>query len=269
MKLLFPKRTNTHVTEAGSWRLLQSLAPQEWIVREVSERDYGIDAYIELVEITGHLLSGQLKGVRSIEWQPSEDGGRIARSPSVKTSTAAYWLGLPIPVFLFVADLSAQNIFFVPVKEALRRDYDKLASQETISFALVDALSLTSENGLEMLRRLYTRERLHDHFSFHITSLISHVDAFGEFIRMNQNRDVFIECRPNSTSSSGRCTSPAGWRRSILKTNGQSSPWLSYTGRTGQNGRTTRFTCMRGRSTMLFKKSISSSHPWSARHSPS
>jgi hypothetical protein len=110
MKLSFPKRTNTHVTEAGSWRLLQSLAPEEWIVREVSEWDYGTDAYIELVEatgeITGHLLSGQLKGVQSIEWQPSEDGGRIARSPSVKTSTAAYWLGLPIPVFLFVADLA-------------------------------------------------------------------------------------------------------------------------------------------------------------------
>jgi hypothetical protein len=55
----FPERSDTHIIEAESWRLLQSLAPREWIVREVSERDYGIDAYIELVskggQVTGSL----------------------------------------------------------------------------------------------------------------------------------------------------------------------------------------------------------------------
>ena len=35
--------------ESESWRLLQTLAPHEWIVRELTERDYGIDCYIELV----------------------------------------------------------------------------------------------------------------------------------------------------------------------------------------------------------------------------
>jgi Domain of unknown function (DUF4365) len=82
MKL--PKRPDTHVTEAESWRLFQAIAPNEWIVREVSERDYGIDAYIELASkdglVTGDLLSVQLKGatwrqtpVGSFEWN-SGDG---------------------------------------------------------------------------------------------------------------------------------------------------------------------------------------------------
>lgn len=105
MKL--PSRPATHLTEAASWRLLQSLAPETWIVREVTERDYGIDAYIEMTsadgEITGDLISVQLKGTAALEWKAAkkeisakpkavrvlDDGDHTARSPSIATSTAS------------------------------------------------------------------------------------------------------------------------------------------------------------------------------------
>ena len=107
MKL--PKRPQTHVTETESWRLLQAIAPKDWIVREVSERDYGIDAYIEFASagghITGKLMSVQLKGVKSIKWKTAR-GIQSARSPQIKSATANYRLLLPVPVFLFVADLT-------------------------------------------------------------------------------------------------------------------------------------------------------------------
>jgi hypothetical protein len=197
MKLRFPERSDTHVAEAESWRLLQGLAPKEWIVREVSERDYGIDAYIELVskdgQITGHLLSAQLKGVRKIDWKSPHDGLRAARSPSVKTTTAAYWLGLPVPVFLLVADQSSRDIYFVAVKEGIRAQFDKLNSQDNVSFKLADKLSLKSKGGVGLLRWLYERERLHEQFSFHITNLINQADVFVDFIQANQNRDSFME----------------------------------------------------------------------------
>jgi hypothetical protein len=193
----FPERTSAHVTETESWRLLQALALKEWVVREVSERDYGIDAYIELIpkagQITGQLMSVQLKGEQAIDWRPSEGGLRVASSPSVKTTTAAYWLGLPVPVFLFVADLTAENIHFVAVQEGIRAQFDKLDSQKTISFALRDKLDLRSEVGLSLLDRSYARERRHEQFSFHITNLINQIDAFADFIRVNQNRDIFME----------------------------------------------------------------------------
>ena len=193
----FPERTDTHITEAESWRLLQSLAPKEWIVREVSERDYGIDAYIELVsnggQVTGQLMSVQLKGMQEIKWGSAVGGSRVARSPSVKTTTAAYWLGLPVPVFLFVADLSSGNIHFAAVKEDIRRQFDKLDSQQTISLKLAERFDLKSKRGLEQLRWLYARERQHEQFTFHVTNLISQVNVFGEFIQENQNRDIFME----------------------------------------------------------------------------
>jgi hypothetical protein len=138
-------------------------------------------------------MSAQLKGVREIKWGSSDSGLRVARSPSVKTTTAAYWLGLPVPVLLFVADLSSGNVHFVAVKEEIRRQCDKLDSQQTISLKLAEKFDLKSKYGLDLLRRLYARERLHEQFTFHVTNLISQVNVFGEFIQANQNRDIFME----------------------------------------------------------------------------
>jgi len=193
----FPKRPDTHVTETESWRLLQTIAPEHWIVREVSERDYGIDAYIELVsagdQITGQLISVQLKGTQKINWKPTAKNFQVATSPSIKTTTAAYLLGLQVPVFLFVADLSANNIYFVGVQEAIRPQFEKLDSQDTISFKISDKFDLKTDNGLKVFHWLYARERLHSEFVFHITNLVNQVRVFGDFIGMNQNRDIFME----------------------------------------------------------------------------
>ena len=194
MKL--PKRPDTHVIEAESWRILQALAPKEWILREITERDYGIDCYIEMCstdgEITGDLISIQLKGVNKIPWKESSSIA-TARSPSINTTTANYWLQLPVPVFLFVADLTKKDIYFVSVEQEIRTQYEKFLKQKSISFKLLDKLSLKSVPATKILYWLYIRERLHNEFSFHITNLLSHINIFREFITYNQNRDCFLE----------------------------------------------------------------------------
>ena len=138
MKL--PNRPASHITEAQSWRLLQSLAPTNWIVREVSERDYGIDAYIEFVstngDVTGELFCAQLKAVQQLTWHQSERKNLTSRSPSIKTSTAAYWHQLPTPVFLFVADLAEENIYFSLVQDYIRKNFNCLKDQRSITFPL-------------------------------------------------------------------------------------------------------------------------------------
>jgi len=208
MKL--PSRPATHLTEAASWRLLQSLAPETWIVREVTERDYGIDAYIEIAsddgEITGDLISVQLKGTKSLDWKaPKKKGGKksnkqsmgdldhTARSPQIATSTANYWERLPVPVFLFVADISAEDIYFASVEPVIRRNYDKLETQDTISFPLLKASSLSEKVGPHVVEWLAKRQRLHRDFVSQISQLVSHAETFHEFIGMNQGRDSFME----------------------------------------------------------------------------
>lgn len=191
-----PQRPTTHVTEAAAWKILQANAPDSWILREVTERDYGIDAYIEIAtdqgEITGELISVQLKGTASINWR-GKIGDRRATSPAIKTSTANYWERLPVPVFLFVADLAEKEMYFVPVEPFIRRSYEKLSSQDSISFPLLDTLRIGSEMGPGMLRAIAQKERLHRDIVFHITNLVSHAEEFSCFISANQNRDAFME----------------------------------------------------------------------------
>jgi len=193
----FPKRSVTHKIEAASWRLLQELAPDEWIVREVSERDYGVDAYIEIAtssgEVTGNLVSIQLKGVQQLEWKIGEGGIKTARSPSIKTTTANYWLNLPVPVFLFVAELSSQRIYYVSVEDDIRSQFENLSSQDSITFKLMDELNIESKIGATLFDWFVARERAHHHFVFNITNLLSHIGSFGDFIRYNQNLDSFME----------------------------------------------------------------------------
>jgi hypothetical protein len=205
MAMKLPSRPETHVTEAASWRLLQNLAPETWIVREVTERDYGIDAYVEIAspagEITGDLISVQLKGTASIAWTRAKAkkgaGGKkasaTATSPQIATSTANYWERLPVPVFLFVADIAAADIYFVSVEQPIRRSYGKLWSQDSMTFRLSKDFSLNSDLGAPVVEWLAKRERLHRDFVFHIAGLVSHAEGFHEFIGMNQGRDSFME----------------------------------------------------------------------------
>ena len=205
MAMKLPSRPETHVTEAASWRLLQNLAPDTWIVREVTERDYGIDAYVEIAstagEITGDLISVQLKGTAAITWKKPKavkgaSGKRAsdtATSPQIATSTANYWERLPVPVFLFVADIAAADIYYVSVEQAIRRNYGKLSNQDSMTFRLMKDFSLGSDLGAPVVEWLARRERLHRDFVFHIAGLVSHAEGFHEFIGMNQGRDSFME----------------------------------------------------------------------------
>lgn len=198
----WPKRTPTHIQETKSWRLLASLAPDEWIVREVSERDYGIDAYIEIAtptgDITGNLISVQLKGPeqvdwKDIEWKDNGERSRIGTSPAIATATARYWLNLPVPVFLFVADLTVRDIYFISVEPQIRNHFDKLDRQDSLRFKLLEEVSLRHNGATQLISLLAARERFHPQFAVHVTNLLGSVESFGAYILENQGYDSFME----------------------------------------------------------------------------
>ena len=64
------------------------------------------------------------KAWTSFTWT-GDEAKMTARTPSVKTSTANYWLDLPVPVFLLVADFKAKKVHYVSVKEHIRAEYSK------------------------------------------------------------------------------------------------------------------------------------------------
>lgn len=153
----YPKRSESHQIEAESRKILNILIPQRWIVRELSERDYGIDLYIELTNkgfVTGNMMALQVKGKEMISFNQE---GKF-RFSGIKKSTIRYWLGLPVPIFFVAVCLASKRCFFVNIKEANRK-YDLLdGSEETVSLCLQEKMQISS-NSSTLLEYIYYREK--------------------------------------------------------------------------------------------------------------
>lgn len=143
-----PKRTQNHILETQARGVLLKALPPRWLCREVLERDYGVDFYLEMVGanglLTGHLVAVQLKGRERIAWR-----GRTRRDatdwfylPGISTTSIRYWISLPLPVFLVVAELSTSKIFFVPVLRQLRHAWGRLRGRQTVGFRVLRIFDL-------------------------------------------------------------------------------------------------------------------------------
>nr|MBC8218414.1 DUF4365 domain-containing protein [Planctomycetota bacterium] len=197
----FPKRSDTHIKESDSWKILKSRCPAEWIIREVSERDYGIDCYIELVnrdnEVTGDLLSVQLKGTDNIKWRVINEEMKEATFSGLAAETIHYWMNLSVPVFLFVADLNSRNVYFAPVKKQVRSQYSKYLNQDSMSFTLTNVFQLGNTLGNISFRAHYSEERSHNRFIADIRMLLVHWQRYLEFIQDYQCLDLFLGAEPD------------------------------------------------------------------------
>lgn len=105
----------------------------DFLYRELSERDYGIDAIIEYFnneEITGKIALIQLKGtsgkIKSLVNKP------VISCP-ISTSNAFYALQNNIPVILIYASLSEENIFYYTCLQDIDFDIELLEFQKTIT----------------------------------------------------------------------------------------------------------------------------------------
>lgn len=61
----YPQRHHSHVTDSIAKSMLRLFIPPEWILRELSENDYGIDFQLEFTspgnQVTGRLWGFSLK----------------------------------------------------------------------------------------------------------------------------------------------------------------------------------------------------------------
>lgn len=115
----YPKRAKQHVAESQSVTIFRSQMPAEWIVRDITERDYGVDMYVELVGkdrlVKGDMVAFQLKAVEQVK--PRRD---LFTVTGIKRATLNYWLGLPVPVFLVAVCLTRKRAYWTNIKELNR-----------------------------------------------------------------------------------------------------------------------------------------------------
>jgi len=200
MKL--PCRPEEHIIETDSWKILQNCLPSKWVLRDITGRDYGIDCYIELVnnenELTGDLVSIQLKGKKNLKWRNASKGKHhVSTISGIKTSTVNYWMELPVPTFLCVAELSSQKLYFSPIKSHIRRHYIKLSKQKSLSFKIDDRYEMTNEMGLQLFLAFYRREKMHSAFTYKFTTLLNNSRQYADFIFEDLGRDCFLGVEPD------------------------------------------------------------------------
>jgi Domain of unknown function (DUF4365) len=196
----FPNRTSSHISESASWKILQHSLPPEWIIREPTERDYGVDYYVEIVrhnnQVTGELCILQLKSSKCVKWKKTQSTmGRKARFKGIKKSTVNYWMGLPVPVFLMWAEVDTGKMYFASVKEQVRAQFPAYRDQKqnTIGFDFYSDLCMDGARGEQLFLVHYHVERLYERFASCLAGLLIHHGEYYQFIIENQNRDCFLE----------------------------------------------------------------------------
>ncbi|MEM5640444.1 DUF4365 domain-containing protein [Bacillus toyonensis] len=118
-----PSRPRQHILETSSGKALSNFIPDNWIIRGVTESDYGIDYEIELVkdngEVTGKFFKLQLKATDKIY---TRKDGFISLS-QIKMTTINYWISLNKQTHVFVCLFDSQtgNLYWTNIFEQATR----------------------------------------------------------------------------------------------------------------------------------------------------
>lgn len=113
-------RSNTHITETKSIKKVLNSLPDHWVIRELSERDYGTDLVIEIFspcgkdkngyvnyDTTGAICNIQLKGTINDIKINSDDNMTV--SQQIPKKTLLYAEKFPVPFFLFKVNVSSNS----------------------------------------------------------------------------------------------------------------------------------------------------------------
>jgi hypothetical protein len=160
-------RAASHIMESDSFKLVESLLPDDWLLRPFNNPDYGVDFVIELFEkrpegyseVLGEYLYVQLKSVEKVEskiekvypvgnvakakW--SEDKSSFTEIEVVKfviDTNSIFTIqqsGAGISVLLFLADLEARDVYFICVNDYI----DKIILPKNPTYVSNENITLT------------------------------------------------------------------------------------------------------------------------------
>ena len=126
---LIVRRTDTHIIDTRAVRTVIAVLPEFWLLRNVEERDYGIDLLLEIFEEhtgaqklehypTGNLILAQVKGRQ-------EKFGQSVKFYGFPLKTLLYAELFPIPFLLFYVSLDAKQVRFVWLQKYIQVKLDR------------------------------------------------------------------------------------------------------------------------------------------------
>ena len=186
-----PLREDNHIRESAGSKVLESFIPSEWMIRDITERDYGIDCYIELVNadkrLTGEIAFVQMKTTDKIDWRIKDKGFKFYK---VERSTTNYLSGFKIPTYLFLVDLSTKEMFFLSVKEYILEHYKDYLNPGSFAYEFShDRDNFMVDAFLKSFQRNNQYDQFRNELQYFISNLHHHIDFMWE----HNNRDCFMQ----------------------------------------------------------------------------
>jgi hypothetical protein len=186
-----PKRPKQHISESRSYKIFHNNIPDEWIIRETSEKDYGIDCYIEIVdneELKGKLIPIQIKSKEKIPWNKHNEYS----FSKINISTTNYWYLFPIPVFVCLVDLHERKVYFLSVKKYVRENFNDYLNKKNFSYVFQKNQVVDINEGLQTFQYQYYFDSIYEFIIKDIIGFVSNFDDYIKFINGNIGRDSFL-----------------------------------------------------------------------------
>ena len=182
----FPKRAKQHISESSSFSLFNLVIPDNWILRELTEKDYGIDCYLEIVndsnDITGEFTLVQLKSkLNGITWTLND----YYTLTGVKISSTNYWKQIDVPVFIFVIDIKNKKVYFKSVDKEIRTNYQNYLAQGTFNYIV----NKSDEFEPKKFKYKYYIERNRKQFENELVFFLSNLENNRDFQLEHKGRD--------------------------------------------------------------------------------
>lgn len=146
-------RTPPHIIETNVLDNVRKIINRnDCLYREVTGRDYGIDAIVEFFnkgEITGKLALIQVKGTKgNLKFLRKNN----VISCKISSSNAKYALQKNIPVILICASMAKENVFYYVCLQEVNINISKLKRQKTITVHIPEDNIV--ESNISDLRRI-------------------------------------------------------------------------------------------------------------------
>lgn len=185
-----PIRADNHIRETLGYKVLESMIPPQWMIRGVTERDYGVDCYIELVDeqnrLTGEIAFVQMKTTDKIDWR-KDNGFKFYK---VERPTTNYLNGFIIPTYLFLVDLSTREMFFVSIKEYIMEHYREYMASGSFAYEFCYDRNLFI---IDAFLTSFRRNNQYNQFRNELQYFMSDMSHYIDFMEEHNCRDCFMQ----------------------------------------------------------------------------
>lgn len=193
-----PKRVLAHIIDTKAVRRLISALSEDWVVRDLSERDYGIDLKLEYFDgelPTGIIVFLQVKGT-SKNIKPQKDIVTCGKFP---IHTLNYSSLFPEAFFLVYLSIEEKKpIYFLWLQKYILYEQGKLfkskGGQKTVSLKIPSSNNLCTEEGKKKFKDISKSNSIAISTLNFLKDCMAWKRLYEDFLKDKSNRQDLIEC---------------------------------------------------------------------------